>query len=77
MTILNDEKIEFLFIGTPQQLEKVVITHIRVDNTIIHPVPVARNLGSWLDSKLSMKNILLAYLSTICMTYSGPRSICR
>ena len=36
---LNDEKTELLIIGTPQQLEKVVITHIREGNTNILPVP--------------------------------------
>ena len=51
---LNDEKTELLLIGTPQKLEKVVITNIRVGNTNIHPVPVARSLGSWLDASLSM-----------------------
>ena len=51
---LNDEKTELLIIGTPQKLEKVVITHIRVGNTNIHPVAVARNLGSWLDANVSM-----------------------
>ena len=60
---LNDEKTELLLIGTPQKLEKVVITHIRVGNTInIHPVPVARNLGSWLDANLSMTG----HISKIC-----------
>lgn len=59
---LNDEKTEFLIIGTPQQLQKVVSTHIRVGNTIIYPVPVARNLGSWFDSKLSMTN----HITKIC-----------
>ena len=49
---LNDEKTELLIIGTSQQLEKVVITHIREGNPIIHPVPVARNLDSWLDASL-------------------------
>ena len=51
---LNDEKTELLIIGTPQQLHKVVITHIRVGNTNIYPVPVARNLGSWFDANISM-----------------------
>ena len=51
---LNDEKTELLIIGTPQKLEKIVITHIRVGNTNIHPVAVARNLGSWLDANVSM-----------------------
>ena len=51
---LNDEKTELLIIGTPQQLDKVVITHIRVGNTNIYPVPVTRNLGSWFDTNISM-----------------------
>ena len=59
---LNDEKTEFLIIGTPQQLEKVAITHIRVGNTNIYPVPVARNLRSWFDYKLSMTN----HITKIC-----------
>ena len=59
---LNDEKTELLIIGTPQQLEKVVITHIREGNTNIHPVPVARNLDSWLDASLSMTE----HISKIC-----------
>ena len=59
---LNDEKTELLIIGTPQKLEKVVITHIRVGNTNIHPVSVARNLDSWLDANLSMTE----HISKIC-----------
>ena len=59
---LNDEKTELLIIGTPQQLEKVVITHIREGNTNIHPVPFARNLDSWLDASLSMTE----HISKIC-----------
>ena len=51
---LNDEKTEVLIIGAPQQLEKVVITHIRVGNTNIYPVPLARNLGSWFVANISM-----------------------
>ena len=59
---LNDEKTELLIIGTPQKPEKVVITHIRVGNTNIHPVPVARNLDSWLDANVSMTE----HISKIC-----------
>ena len=59
---LNDEKTELLIIGTPQKLEKVVITHIRVGNTDIHPVSVVRNLDSWLDANLSMTE----HISKIC-----------
>ena len=59
---LNDEKTELLIIGTPQQLDKVVITNIRVGNTNIYPVPVARNLGSWFDANISMTD----HISKIC-----------
>ena len=59
---LNDEKTELLIIGTPQQLDKVVITHIHVGNTNIHPVPIARNLGSWFDANMSM----LDHISKTC-----------
>jgi len=59
---LNAEKTELLIIGTPQQLDKVVITHIRVGNTNIYPVPVARNLGSWFDANISLTD----HISKIC-----------
>ena len=51
---LNDDKTEFLIIGTPQQLEKLDIISIRVGDSDIHPVTIARNLGSWFDSRLSI-----------------------
>lgn len=63
---LNDEKTELLIIGTPQELEKVVISHIREGNTNIHPVPVARKLDSWLDASLSMTE----HISKICSSAS-------
>ena len=77
---LNDEKTELLIIGTPQQLDKVVNTHIRVGNTNIYPVPVARNLGSWFDANISMTDQFIplkfvAHHSTICITYVGSGSI--
>ena len=62
---LNDEKTELLIIGTLQQLEKVVVTHIREGNTSIHPVPVARNLF----------RKFAAHHSAIWITYVGSESI--
>ena len=41
---LNDDKTEFLIIGTPQQLGKVNIMSIRMGNSDTHPVPTSRNL---------------------------------
>ena len=53
---LNDDKTEFLIISTSQQLamEKLKNISIRVGDSDIHPVPIARNVGSWFDSMLSM-----------------------
>ena len=41
---LNDDKTEFLIIGTPQQLGKVNITSVRMGNSDTYPVPTSRNL---------------------------------
>ena len=51
---LNDEKSEFMIIGTVQQLAKVSINSLRVGAATITPVSSARNLGSWFDSKLTV-----------------------
>jgi len=59
---LNDDKTEFLIIGTSQQLEKLNNTSICVGDSDIHPVPIARNLGSWFDSNLSMAT----HITKIC-----------
>ena len=47
---LNDEKAEFLFIGTRQQLAKVNLNIIQVGNYVKQAQPCVRNLGSWLDA---------------------------
>jgi len=51
---LNDEKTEFMIIGTVQQLAKVSINSLRVGAATITPVSSARNLSSWFDSKLTV-----------------------
>ena len=60
--MLNDEKTEFLIIGTRQQLAKVNINCIRVGSTDVCPVTVARNLGSWFDEQLTMST----HISKLC-----------
>ena len=52
--LLNDDKTEFLMIGTKQQLAKVNIDHLIIGGSIIRPKEVVKNLGAWLDSTLSM-----------------------
>ena len=54
--MLNDDKTEFLIIGTRQQLAKVNINCTRVGSTDVCPVTVARNLGSWFDEQLTMSH---------------------
>ena len=51
---LNDGKTELLIIGSKQQLRKLNPCHVRVGNADVLPVPIARDLGVWLDSNLSM-----------------------
>ena len=47
--LLNDEKTEFLLIGTRQQLNKVEPLPLRVEAMDIEPVNCVRNLGAWFD----------------------------
>ena len=57
--LLNDDKTEVLLIGTRHQLNKIDLNcNLRVGNNNISPVTSARNLGVWLDDKMSMSNHL-------------------
>ena len=51
---LNDDKTEFSIIGTRQQLSKVDIEKLSVGDVSVAPVAVARNLGTWFDTNLSL-----------------------
>ena len=73
-----DGKTEFLIIGSSQQLEKLDNISIRVGDSDIHPVPLARNRGCWFDSRLSMashikKPVPLHF--TIFIIFVGSESI--
>ena len=52
--LLKDDKAEFLLVGSCKQLAKVSIDGVRVGDYKISPSPSLRNLGTWLDSYLSM-----------------------
>ena len=52
--MLNDDKIEFLIIGTRQQLSNFSIQTIKVGQAEVSPVVSARNLGTWFDAQLDM-----------------------
>ena len=56
------EKSEFLDIGTRQQLSKVNISLVTVGNSDIKKSSVVRNLGSYIDDKLSMNS----HINKVC-----------
>ena len=60
--LLNDDKTEFLLLGTRQQLAKVNIATITVGNTEVTSGTAVKNLGAWFDSTLGM----LTHISKTC-----------
>ena len=52
--MLNDDKTEFLIIGTERQLSRVSVDKIKIGQAELSPVSSVRNLGTWLDSHLDM-----------------------
>jgi len=52
--MLNDDKTEFLVVGTSKQLSKVSVNSIRVGDVDVAPVHSEKNLGSWFDSHMDM-----------------------
>ena len=52
--MLNDDKTEFMIIGTHQQLAKVNVNNIRVGDHDIRKSRFVRNLGTWFDEKFAM-----------------------
>ena len=63
---LNDDKTEFLIIGTSQHLKKVCIDTLSVSDAIISPVlhvhVSARNLGAYFDSNMT----LVPFINNTC-----------
>ena len=61
---LNDDKTEFLIIGTPQQLAKVNTTSIKIGQDNIQKSEAVRNPGFYYD--LHMKNTI--HVNKLCST---------
>ena len=51
---LNDNKTEFIIIGTRQQLAKISVDSLCIGDDIIKPSSVVKNIGSWFDTQLKM-----------------------
>ena len=65
--MLNDDKTEFLVIGTSKQLSKVSVSSIRVGDVDVIPVHSAKNLGSWFDlHKLAHGMNMAAHITKTC-----------
>ena len=60
---LNEEKTEFMLIGTRQQLFKLRTDSLLVAGTVVSSVSEARNLGVWFDSKFQFQRILTTHVS--------------
>ena len=54
--LLNDDKTEFIIIGTRQQLGKLQAMNIKVGGSKIKPSSQVKNLGCWLDINLYMRD---------------------
>ena len=65
---LNDDKMEFLIMGTPQQLAKVKTTSIKIGQDNIQKSASARNLGFYYD--LHMKNTI--HVNKLCSALYLP-----
>ena len=61
---LNDEKTEFLLLGSRRQLAKVSINSIKIGEANVATVSSARNLGAWFDSHLDMST----HISKTCVS---------
>ena len=61
---LNDDKTEFLLVGTKQQLAKVCIKDIKAGCVEITPSSRVKNLGVWFDSCLNMSE----HMTKLCVS---------
>ncbi|CAH3137889.1 unnamed protein product, partial [Porites lobata] len=53
---LNDDKTEFMIIGTRAQLDKVNVSEIVVGQAKVPALTIVRNLGTWLDTNLTISD---------------------
>ena len=62
---LNDDKTEFMIIGTRAQLDKVNVSEIVVGHAKVPAVTTVRNLRVWLDANLTMS----AHINKTCQSF--------
>ena len=54
--LLNDDKTEFIIIGTRQQLKKLQAMNIKVGGSVIKRSSQVKSLGSWFDPNLNIRH---------------------
>ena len=62
----NDDKTEFLLVGTNQQLATVCIKDIKVGCVEISPSSSVRNLGVWFDSSPNLSEHITIKVMYLC-----------
>ena len=55
---LNDDKTEFLLVGSKVQTSKLIKSDISVGDHIISGASVARNPGVWIDRSLTLEQYI-------------------
>ena len=72
--LMNETKTEVLLLGTKQQLAKVNVDHVKVNNADIVPHTPVKNFGVWLNSNLSIvEHITKASSAAFCHLYNIRR----
>ena len=69
---------EFILISTSQQLEQLDNISIRLGDSDIHSMPIARNIGCWFDSDCPCQHISrksAPLLFTISIIFVGSESV--
>ena len=66
--MLNDDKTEFIVIGSRQQVGKVNVTSIRVGNHLISKCRSVRNLGTWFNDTFDMSQ----HVNNLCSASFFP-----
>ena len=76
---LNADKTEFIWLGTRQQLSKVVVTPLQVKDQLLQPTDTVRDLGMLIDSQLTMeahvRNVVRSYFYQLQQLCSIRRSL--
>ena len=62
---LNEDKTQVIWLGTRQQLDKVMVQDLNLPNAMVSFSTVVNNLGVLLDNQLTMTNQIAA-LSWSC-----------